>query len=97
MSRDEQLDPFGDGSLEKTLGDTARIRLLRYLAGVEEPTEQAKIAETIGVSESMISRAKRPFVEQDLVLETNEGLVASRSLRDAVNAFQELIDDEYYG
>lgn len=91
---EDQSTPFGDGVLEQTMGDSARTRILRYLTEVDGPREQAVIAEEIGVSQPMVSRAKQPLVERGMVEETADGLVARDDIRATVGEFQRLASEE---
>lgn len=88
-----QSTPFGDGSFEQTLGDTARTRLLRFLAEADEPKRQLEIAEAVDVSQPMVSRAKQPLVKRGLIDETDDGLILSDEAREVVGVFQQLIEE----
>jgi len=89
----DQSTPFGEGPLEQTLGDSTRTRILRYLVEVDGPRQQSTIAEEIGVSQPMVSRAKQPLVERGLVEETDDGLVATDDVRETVGKFLKLADN----
>lgn len=89
-----KTNPFGEGALEQLFADSARTRMVRFLAENAGATfRQATVAERTGLSEPMISRTKTDLVDLGIVDETEDGISLNTEVTEAFIGLMEKLED----
>lgn len=91
MPTSRQSTGRAPGPLSLVAGETSRTRVLEYLVEQDGPRYQYEIAESLGVSQPSITRAKKPLVDLGVVHETDEGLVVVDGVDEALERLERAI------
>lgn len=85
---DQEVLSVSTDVLADAIGSKTRFMLVCTLADADEPQRQYELAETLGVSEPSVSRAKSLLTDTGIVTETPNGLTVPDDIERAINTLR---------
>lgn len=88
QSTDSEVLSVSSDTLADAIGSKTRFMLVCTLADADGPCRQYELADTLGVSEPSVSRAKSVLTDTGIVTETPDGLTVPDDIERAINTLR---------